>query len=49
MRWAYSGIAASALNFDLLVQRIRTRGWDVERIGSLRSLTQPIPTRTAAR
>jgi hypothetical protein len=49
MRWAYSGIAASALNFDLLVQRIRTRGWDVERIGSLRSLTQPVPTRTAAR
>ena len=49
MRWAYSGVAASALNFDLLVARIRQNGWTVDRIGSARSLTQPIPARTASR
>jgi hypothetical protein len=49
MRWVYSGAAASTLNFDLLVARIRARGWDVERVGSLRSLAQPFPSRTAAR
>jgi hypothetical protein len=49
MRWAYSGAAASTLNFDLLVARIRSRGWNVERIGSLRSLVQTIPARTALR
>ena len=34
---------------DMLVARIRQRGWNVERIGSLRTLTQPIPARTASR
>jgi hypothetical protein len=49
MRWAYSGAAAGPLNFDLLVARIRERGWNVERVGSVRTLTQPIPVRTASR
>ena len=49
MRWVYSAAAASTLNFDLLVARVRDRGWDVERVGSLRSLTQPFPARTASR
>jgi hypothetical protein len=49
MRWAYSAAAASTLNFDLLVARVRARGWNVERVGSLRSLTQPFPARTASR
>jgi len=49
LRWVYSGVAASPLNFDLLVARIRERGWSVDRIGSVRTLTQPIPARTASR
>jgi len=49
MRWVYSGLAASPLNFDMLVSRIRERGWPVDRVGSLRTLAQPIPARTASR
>lgn len=49
MRWVYSGLAASPLNMDVLVARIRERGWTVDRIGSVRSLTQPAPGRTASR
>ena len=49
MRWAYSGPAASPLNFDLLVERIRGRSWNVDRIGSVRTLAQPVPVRTAAK
>jgi len=49
MRWVYAGVAASPLNFDLLVNRIRERGWTVDRIGSVRTLTQPVPARTASR
>jgi len=49
LRWAYSGLAATPLHFDLVVARIRERGWAVDRIGSIRSLAQPIPARTASR
>jgi hypothetical protein len=49
LRWAYSGLAATPLYFDLVVARIRERGWAVDRIGSIRSLAQPIPARTASR
>jgi hypothetical protein len=49
MRWAYSAMAAFPLGFDLIVARIRERGWNVDRIGSQRTLTQPIPARTASR
>ena len=49
LRWAYSGPAASPLYFDLVVARIRERGWAVDRVGSIRSLIQPIPARTASR
>jgi hypothetical protein len=49
MRWVYSSAASSPLMFDLLVARIRQRGWDVDRIGSQRTLTQPMPGRTASR
>ena len=49
LRWVYSGPAASPLYFDMIVARIRDRGWSADRIGSVRSLTQPIPARTASR
>jgi hypothetical protein len=49
MRWVYSGPAATPLYFDMVIARVRERGWAVDRIGSIRSLTQPIPTRTASR
>ena len=49
MRWVYSGMAAAPMAFDLLVQRIRDRGWAVDRVGTLRSMTQPLPARTASR
>jgi hypothetical protein len=49
MRWVYSGLAAAPLNFDLLMARVRERGWSVDRVGSLRTLTQPVPPRTASR
>jgi len=49
LRWAYSGLAATPLYFDMVVARIRERGWAVDRIGSVRSLIQPIPARTASR
>jgi hypothetical protein len=49
LRWAYSGPAATPLYFDMVVARIRERGWAVDRIGSIRSLIQPIPARTASR
>ena len=49
LRWVYSSAAALPLNFDLLVARARARGWTVERVGTLRSLTQPFPARTASR
>jgi hypothetical protein len=49
LRWVYSGAAATPLYFDLIVARIRERGWAADRIGSVRSLSQPIPARTASR
>lgn len=49
LRWAYSGPAATPLYFDMVVARIRERGWAVDRIGSIRALIQPIPARTASR
>jgi hypothetical protein len=49
MRWVYAAMAASPLAFDMIVARIRERGWNVDRIGSQRTLTQPIPARTASR
>lgn len=49
LRWVYSGLALTPLYFDLVVARIRERGWAADRIGSIRSLTQPIPARTASR
>ena len=49
LKWAYSGLAAAPINFDLLVDRIRQRGWNVDRVGSLRGMVQPLPPRTASR
>ncbi len=49
LRWVYSGPAATPLYLDMVVARIRERGWAADRIGSVRSLTQPIPARTASR
>jgi len=49
LRWVYSGLAATPLNFDLLMARVRERGWRVDRVGSIRALTQPVPPRTASR
>jgi hypothetical protein len=48
MRWVYSGIAATPLTLDLLMNRVRERGWQVDRIGSIRTLTQPVPPRKTA-
>jgi hypothetical protein len=48
-RWVYSGAAASPLNFDLMMARVRDRGWTVERYGSLRGVSIPAPGRTASR
>jgi hypothetical protein len=47
-RWVYSGMAASPLNFDLMMARARERGWTVERYGSLRGVAIPAPARTAS-
>jgi len=49
LRWVYSGPAATPLYFDMVVARIRERGWAADRIGSVRTLSQPIPARTASR
>jgi len=49
LRWVYSGPAASPLYFDIIVARVRERGWAADRIGSVRSLVQPLPARTASR
>jgi len=49
LRWVYSGLAVTPLYFDMVVARIRERGWAADRIGSIRSLTQTIPARTASR
>lgn len=48
-RWVYSGMAASPLNFELMMARVRERGWVVERYGSLRGVSIPAPGRTASR
>jgi hypothetical protein len=42
LEWVYSGAAASPLNIDVLVARIRERGWRATRIGSARALVQPL-------
>ena len=49
LKWVYSGAAASPLNVDVLIARIRERGWAVDRLGSARALVQPMPARTASR
>jgi hypothetical protein len=49
LRWVYSGMAATPLYLDIVAARIRDRGWTVDRVGSVRSLTQPLPGRTASR
>ena len=49
LEWAYSGWAATPVNFDLFVERVRERGWNVGRVGSLRAVVQLLPPRTAAR
>jgi hypothetical protein len=49
LKWVYSGAAASPLNVDVLVARIRERGWAVDRYGSIRGIVQPLPARTASR
>lgn len=48
-RWVYSGMAASPLNLDVMMARVRERGWAVERYGSLRGVSIPAPGRTASR
>jgi hypothetical protein len=48
-RWVYSGMATSPQNVDLLMARVRARGWTVEHYGSLRGVSIPAPGRTASR
>ena len=43
LRWAYSFTAASALQREYVLARIRQRGWAVERLGSARGVSAPLP------
>lgn len=38
LRWAYAAIAITPLHQRYVVERLRARGWAVERVGSLRDL-----------
>jgi hypothetical protein len=49
MRWVYSGMAGTPIYLDVVAARIRERAWAVDRVGSVRSLTLPLPGRTASR
>lgn len=49
LRWVYSGMAFTPVNLDLLMARVRDRGWTVERAGSFRAVTVPVPGRAASR
>ena len=38
LRWAYSGMAAAPLQVEYLMRRLRERGFEVEKYGSLRGV-----------
>jgi hypothetical protein len=42
LRWAYSGMAAAPLQVEYLMRRLRERGFEVERFGSLRGMNTAI-------
>ncbi|MFW6084005.1 MAG: hypothetical protein ACODAA_02220, partial [Gemmatimonadota bacterium] len=44
LSWIYTYGAGQPLDLAILRDRIRERGWDVERIGSARGLRQPFGT-----
>ena len=43
LRWAYSGMAAAPLQVEYLMRRLRERGFEVEKYGSLRGMMTAIP------
>ena len=43
LRWAYSYMAAGALQRDYVVARLRQRGWAVDRLGTARAIATPLP------
>ena len=43
LRWAYSAPAFGALQLEYLQARLRSHGWQVDRIGSARSIAAPAP------
>jgi hypothetical protein len=49
LRWVYSGAAVTPVQSELVLEHARQRGWSVERLGSLRSIAEPVPGRAATR
>jgi hypothetical protein len=43
LRWVYSGMAVAPLQVDHVMRRMRERGWTVERLGSMRAISVPVP------
>jgi hypothetical protein len=44
-RWIYVGAAAQALDWDIVLDRARERGWTVDRVGHARGIDAPAPER----
>lgn len=44
LKWAYSGVAASPVQLAFLLQRLKARGFAVERTGSIRNVLTPVPS-----
>ncbi|HXE57367.1 MAG TPA: hypothetical protein VNK43_05160 [Gemmatimonadales bacterium] len=49
LRWVYSATAFMPLHAEYLRARMRERGWPVERIGSMRNVSAPVPPQSASR
>ncbi len=43
LRWVYSAMAVAPLQVDYVMRRVRDRGWAVERMGSARAVSVPVP------
>lgn len=46
LKWAYSAMAASPVGLEMLNELIRSRGWSVDRIGSLRGALAHTPDKS---
>ncbi len=48
LRWAYHAMSIDPLVKELIMERVKQRGWTVERLGNARTLTAPVtPTQRA--